>query len=630
MRLVGAGATPGGRRRAACALVVLAGWLASCGQEEPRAQDAPAPPASSHGASVDSAAKACARCHPHESEAWAVSAHALQGTPRQQPPGGASAAIGSRWMQAYMRQDDSGLNRIVPVCYDLRDGVWRDVPAVLVEIGGVGEGNLKHPQLDLARRSFDLDCSGCHASGTHLAYDTLRERFATGWRSLAIDCAACHGATPGHGEGGLGRAAALGSLSPRARTMVCGRCHGGPAVEGDLEPSDAAAFVGFLGERSGLYADGTPAGQIYQLGTFLRSPCHLEGGLTCTGCHDPHGPGHRVEGHTDALCVTCHDGYASPAHTHHAPASDGARCIECHMPRLLGGLMHHQRDHRIGVPLPALPQVPDACTACHADRDEAWADAAWRGWWGDPPRARLEATQVVAAARRGESAAPELRRALTHRDPFFRAAALAYLPEAAELLVADPLPELRLSAVRVLEARREAGPLLERYAQDAHPLVRASALLALSARGEPIPAAHRPDIALLARLNRGEVDARRALVRWALEASRWAEAKRLLESWLALRLTEPEPWFLLAELCHEQADTAGLSAAALHGVQAAFSSAEASAQGVRVVEAVAGASVQRSRRALGVAVLRAAAEHAPDAELRGHFGRLLERLRRSP
>ncbi len=629
-----AGARPPGPAAALLAAALLAAALVARRGERGTGARGPAPAEAERRPVVSedplAPAARCARCHPHEAQAWVRSAHAQQARPRQQPPGGADLAVGSRWMQAYMRRDAEGLHRIVPRCYDLRDGLWREVPLVLAEIGGEGAGVIPHAPVDLAPRSFDLDCSGCHASGPRLALDPATGHHATAWRGIALDCETCHGGTPDHGEGQQGRAVPLGSLTPRARTMVCGRCHGGPAVAGDLEPADAAHFVTRLGERNGIYPDGTAAGQIYQVGAFVRSPCHVEGGLACSDCHEPHALGPiQVEG-SDGMCVRCHADHASPVHTHHPPQSAGARCIECHMPRLLGGLMRHQREHRIGVPLPQLPDVPDACTACHRDRDEAWADAAWRRWWGEPPRERLASAAALAAARRGAGERAALRRALLSPDGFTRAAVLSHLPEAAAALAGDPLPEVRLAAVHALELQPGGTAALERYAEDAHPFVRASAWLALAQRGTPIPEARRADVALAARLDRAEVLGRRALARWALEGSRWDEAERWLLEWLALAPRNAEAWFLLADVAYERAAAERVAAAALHGVRAAFASGLPPELAAAQVEEAAAAAVQRGRRGVAHAVLGAAAEHAPLGELRGRFGRLLERLRRTP
>ena len=62
------------------------------------------------------------------------------------------------------------------------------------------------------------------------------------------------------------------------------------------------------------------------------------------------------------------------AHTHHDPAGEGARCVGCHMPRIVYGVLDIHRSHRIEIPKPPRadrpPQLtprPDACTLCHVE-----------------------------------------------------------------------------------------------------------------------------------------------------------------------------------------------------------------------------------------------------------------------
>jgi hypothetical protein len=78
------------------------------------------------------------------------------------------------------------------------------------------------------------------------------------------------------------------------------------------------------------------------------------------------------------MCTQCHAALAAPAalaqHAHHDPAGEGARCVGCHMPRIVYGVLDVHRSHRIDVPRPpaggasigaAADARPDACTLCH-------------------------------------------------------------------------------------------------------------------------------------------------------------------------------------------------------------------------------------------------------------------------
>jgi len=134
----------------------------------------------------------------------------------------------------------------------------------------------------------------------------------------------------------------------------------------------------------------------------------------------------------DRACTQCHAaiGRDVPAHTHHAPASSGSRCVECHMPRIVYGVLDIHRSHRVEVPDVARDVEggrPDACTACHADRDAAWAADRMRDFWG---------ARYRRAAARPEGVPldmPEALASLHAGDPLQRAVYVAALgrPDAA-------------------------------------------------------------------------------------------------------------------------------------------------------------------------------------------------------
>ena len=90
------------------------------------------------------------------------------------------------------------------------------------------------------------------------------------------------------------------------------------------------------------------------------------------------------------MCTACHAALAAPEaalrHAHHDPADEGGRCLSCHMPRIVYGVLDVHRSHRIELPDPAGAAAagrPDACTGCHVERTAAWAEDAARRWWGE-------------------------------------------------------------------------------------------------------------------------------------------------------------------------------------------------------------------------------------------------------
>jgi hypothetical protein len=68
------------------------------------------------------------------------------------------------------------------------------------------------------------------------------------------------------------------------------------------------------------------------------------------------------------MCTQCHAALsvasALKEHAHHDPAGEGARCIGCHMPRIVYGVLDIHRSHRIDGPQ-TVGDRPDACVLCH-------------------------------------------------------------------------------------------------------------------------------------------------------------------------------------------------------------------------------------------------------------------------
>jgi hypothetical protein len=93
---------------------------------------------------------------------------------------------------------------------------------------------------------------------------------------------------------------------------------------------------------------------------------------------------------SDEMCQQCHKSLRDhpERHTRHAPASEASRCVSCHMPRNMDALLFRSRSHQIDeIPDAEMTarfgeaDSPNACLACHRDRDTRWLldrMAAWR------------------------------------------------------------------------------------------------------------------------------------------------------------------------------------------------------------------------------------------------------------
>ncbi|SNR92266.1 doubled CXXCH domain-containing protein [Pseudomonas segetis] len=324
-------------------------------------------------------------------------------------------------------------------------------------------------------QNWNAMCADCHSSNLQKNYDDKTDSFATTWHEQNVGCQSCHGPGQAHvdwagklkaqspTEQSYSSAADIGlsvdfkKLGSHGLVEQCARCHSrrqsldvGPAPG---EPLLNAMLPSTL--RPDLYhADGQIDGEVYVYGSFTQSKM-FAAGVTCTDCHNPHSNKVKIEG--NGLCLQCHTetpperfpslrakNYDTPEHHHHPVGSEGAQCVNCHMPSKTYMVVDPRRDHSFRIPRPDLDEVtgsPDACTACHTDQKPKWAADAIKGWFGKPalPTHYGEAFQAV---RQG------------HPDSISQLAGLIAdmgKPEIVRATAADQLSNLGAPAVSALE-----------------------------------------------------------------------------------------------------------------------------------------------------------------------------------
>ncbi|HEY5949514.1 MAG TPA: hypothetical protein VIV40_28665 [Kofleriaceae bacterium] len=214
-----------------------------------------------------------------------------------------------------------------------------------------------------------------HAGSERLAVD---EQVTTG-----ISCESCHLGGRAHADGAaidfLPHGASVRDDAPvwpatfgeqrkdaSVVNGVCAQCHSGPSPR---------------------LADGTALRNSSEALDLAASSCKAK----CTDCHDPH-RGSIDEAKSIAACVGCHATQAQP--THAGKGHDTTSCLDCHMPRIVMGLDHYVRSHRISSPTnPQLlaDAVPNACNLCHLDRTIDWTLTELRAGWDEKLAIRTEA-----------------------------------------------------------------------------------------------------------------------------------------------------------------------------------------------------------------------------------------------
>jgi len=348
-------------------------------------------------------------------------------------------------------------------------------------------------------QNWNFMCADCHSTNVRKNYDAARDTFKTTWSEISVGCEACHGPGSRH---------VADPKQPLAKPGLeaCAQCHSRRSQIAEGFHGGERYFDHYRPEllSPGLYyPDGQQRDEVYVWGSFLQSRMHRMG-VTCGNCHEPHSAKLRAQG--NAVCAQCHAPakYDAPVHHFH-PA--GARCVDCHMPTATYMVVDPRRDHSLRVPRPDLSValgVPNACNACHADKDARWADQALLRWYGHRPTgfqrfahalAEGSSADLVAVAR--DPAQPEIARAsalaalerrpsreaieavrqgLGQADPLMRLAALGALrafPPEARLPLAQPLLEdarlaLRIEAASLVAGSRgaEALPAFQRAAEE--------------------------------------------------------------------------------------------------------------------------------------------------------------------
>ena len=317
--------------------------------------------------------------------------------------------IGSKWQQAYATKLADDRLFVLPIQYSALQRRWLNYWATIDPPASERADITMFPRLSGAT-SYQRNCAVCHTSQLRLVRLDDQTMQKAAFREPGINCEMCHGPSALH-------AASAGSAPPPLRfsrmdhaeaTLVCGQCHRQSALRnlgsnGEMNYSHEAPYNERLlsqpftefGARA-FYRDGRFRETTFIGESFLRSACFRRGTAQCSSCHDPH-PRDAAANPTslnfrddpDHMCVQCHTsvGALGAAHTHHLSKSTGARCVACHMPRIMNSLLFQAASHQIDdIPRAEFTirfgqkESPNACLICHIDRDIRWLSEQLSNW----------------------------------------------------------------------------------------------------------------------------------------------------------------------------------------------------------------------------------------------------------
>ncbi len=257
--------------------------------------------------------------------------------------------------------------------------------------------------------NWNSRCADCHSTNLNKNYNSASASYSSTFSEINVSCEACHGSASKHLEwiengqlatnkgfdvektlpvswihrAGEAIATPKGIVTEREVNM-CGSCH-----SRRVQIEDAIPLANFHDhyaidtlDQDLYFADGQIKDEVFVLGSFLQSKMH-RAGVTCSNCHDPHSSRIKIEG--NGLCSQCHAPtvFDTPSHHRHPDNSEGAACVNCHMPARTYMRVDDRRDHSFPVPNPLIAQAtnsPDICLTCHQDQTSSWSVSMFRKW----------------------------------------------------------------------------------------------------------------------------------------------------------------------------------------------------------------------------------------------------------
>ena len=329
--------------------------------------------------------------------------------------------IGSKWQQAYATKFGDGRIQVFPIQYNALQNRWVNYWK-MTDASGSERAQIDQFSSGVSGATYQLNCAPCHTSQLVFSKGEGRPEEAA-FREPGINCEMCHGPSGGHAAAmhGQNHASTAANTSPvdfqkiaaAEFVAICAQCHlqsglRTPDADGALNYSRSGTsfyqvslsrpYVDF--SRKAFYKDGRFRVTTFIVESFVRSRCFREGQAHCGFCHDPH-PADPASNPTslkfsqdsakgsDEMCLQCHAAFRAKqqSHTHHPLASEGSRCVSCHMPKIMESLLFDARSHQIDdIPSAAMTErfgqreSPNACLLCHQDKSGQWLKQELAGW----------------------------------------------------------------------------------------------------------------------------------------------------------------------------------------------------------------------------------------------------------
>ena len=335
--------------------------------------------------------------------------------------------IGSKWQQAYATVLPNGEIHVFPIEYSRTQKRWVNYWKLIDPAGTERSNPYNWEKLDNAT-SYLGNCAVCHTSQLRDTGNSTPDPDHFAFREPGINCEMCHGPSAAFiaaiEKGDIASKnrnptdppVEFDRISNQAFVDICARCHmqsrvHSPSPLGELNYSSTGTFSKIsksvpLDEfsRKAFYKDGRFRYTTFIVEALERTKCFRTGGASCGTCHNPHGvdaasnpTSLKFRHDPDLMCVGCHTQFQNKAnvaaHTHHPVSSEASRCVSCHMPRIVNGLLRRVRSHEIDdIPNAQMTErfgpeeSPNACLLCHTEKTAQWVQNSLESWKTMPPR----------------------------------------------------------------------------------------------------------------------------------------------------------------------------------------------------------------------------------------------------
>ena len=327
--------------------------------------------------------------------------------------------IGSKFEQAYATKLPNGEIHVFPIQYNLLHKQWVNFWKVIDGPGSERADPRTWEKLD-GSTSYQAICAVCHTSRLRNTKGGGFDLKDVEFDEPGIDCEMCHGPSGAHvlemneheyhAKEPLDPPVNFHKVDSRKFVAVCAQCHmqsaiRNPGPNGELNYVSSGEFFGNrlrqpFGQfsRKGFYKDGRFRQTTFMVEALERSQCFKKAEVNCGTCHDPHShdaaanpTSLKFRNQPDLMCTGCHSQFrgatAISQHSHHRADSEASRCVSCHMPRIMDGLLFRALYHQIDdIPNAEMArrfgqeESPNACLLCHTDKTAEWTGERLSSW----------------------------------------------------------------------------------------------------------------------------------------------------------------------------------------------------------------------------------------------------------